>query len=68
MLSGASLPHGGETADGLRSFRKKRDHSAKFKKLWRMCYMKEPLFGDLCVIAMPGCEEFAERVDSYLKE
>ncbi len=30
--------------------------------------MKEPLFGDLCVIAMPGCEEFAERVDSYLKE
>ena len=30
--------------------------------------MKENLFGDLSVIGMRGCEDFAAQVDSYLKE
>ncbi len=30
--------------------------------------MKETVFGNLGIIAMKGCEEFANRVDSYLRE
>ena len=30
--------------------------------------MKESLYGELSVIGMKGCEEFAAQVDSYLKE
>ena len=30
--------------------------------------MKESLYGELSVIGMRGCEDFAEQVDSYLKE
>ena len=30
--------------------------------------MKDTLFGDLSVIGMRGCEDFAAEVDSYLKE
>ncbi|MGM9642205.1 MAG: ribose-phosphate pyrophosphokinase [Eubacteriales bacterium] len=30
--------------------------------------MKEKVFGDLGIIAMRGCEDFANRVDSYLRE
>ncbi len=28
----------------------------------------ENLHGELCVIGMPGCEQFVDQVDSYLKE
>ena len=30
--------------------------------------MKDSLFGELSVIGMRGCEDFAEQVDFYLKE
>ncbi len=30
--------------------------------------MKETVFGNLGIIAMKGCEDFANRVDSYLRE
>ena len=30
--------------------------------------MKESLYGELSVIGMKGCEQFAAQVDSYLKE
>ena len=30
--------------------------------------MKEALYGELSVIGMRGCENFANQVDNYLKE
>ena len=36
--------------------------------IYGVCKMKDSLFGDLSVIGMRGCEDFAGEVDFYLKE